>query len=138
MYSYLDESRLIRSSDGAVFSAHDGLELYEEYKAYIANGGVAPIKTLAQISKEIDAAFDEHIDSVASQRGYKRAGVTPSASCIGYAGYPNPYQAEAIKFGQWVADCCAMLIAERAKVEAGIRTMPSPAQAISELPPMEW
>jgi hypothetical protein len=108
-----------------------------EHEALIAKREAAN-KTPEQLAAEIDAAFDAHIDSVAAQRGYKRAGVTPSASCIGYAGYPNPYQAEAIKFGQWVADCCALLIAERAKVVAGTRTMPTPAEAIAELPPMVW
>jgi hypothetical protein len=133
-------NQVLHDADGVVFNCIDGLSYYEAYKQWIAAGN-APTPyspTMEQLAADIDAAFDAHIDAVAFQRGYKRAGVTPSASCIGYAGYPNPYQAEAIKFGQWVADCCALLIAERAKVVAGTRMMPTPAEAIAELPPMVW
>lgn len=88
--------------------------------------------------RAIERAFDKHMDDTASARGYGRNGVSPSASCIGYAGYPNQWQAEAIKFAQWSAACCALLIQGQADVIAGARAMPTPEQAIAELPLMVW
>ena len=101
------------------------------------------LKRLAEMSQAdkflaIEHAFDKHIDSVAANHGYGRIGLSPSAACLGYASYPNQWQTEAVKFGQWVSNCCALLIQGQADVIAGTRTMPTPAQAIAELPVMVW
>ena len=94
--------------------------------------------TQADYFKAIDQAFDKHLDAVAAARGYGRVGVTPSASCVGFAGYPNPWQTEAIKFAQWSANCCTLLIQGQNDVISGTRQMPTPEQAIAELPVMVW
>lgn len=100
-------------------------------------------KRISEMSQEqkitaIDRACDMHYDYVAALRGWGRVGITPSAACYARAGYPNHWQPEAIKFVQWVDSCVAYLIAEKAKVIAGTRTMPTPEQAVAELPPMVW
>lgn len=95
-------------------------------------------KSQSEQFKAIEDAFDKFIDAVAAARGYGRASVSPSAACKGYAGYPNQWQAEAIKYGQWVANCCALMIQGQTDVIAGTRPMPTPEQAIAELPAMVW
>lgn len=106
------------------------------------DAAVNPPKTAAQITqdafKAIELAIDKHIDDVASVRGYGRVGIQPSASCLGYASYPNPWQAEAIKFGQWVSACQVVSIQAQADILAGKRTIPTPDAAILELPAMVW
>lgn len=97
-----------------------------------------PAPTPTELFKAIDEAFDKHIDAVAKARGYGRLGVTPAASCIGYASYPNQWQAEAIKFGQWSATCCAQMIQGQNDIIAGLRTIPTPEEAVLELPVMVW
>lgn len=100
-----------------------------------------PAPTQSEQFKAIERAFDKHIDDVAAARGYGRNGtspVAPSEACKGFAGYPNPRQAEAIKFGQWSADCCSRMIQGQADVIAGTRPMPTPEQAIAELPKFIW
>jgi hypothetical protein len=92
----------------------------------------------AKISQYIEDALDEYIDSVAAARGYARVGVTPSASCLGYAGFVNPYQAEAIAFGQWMASLWPVVFQIQADVRNNLRPVPTAAQVISELPVMVW
>lgn len=94
--------------------------------------------TQADRFSAIEQAVDRHIDEIAAARGYGRVGLSPSAACIGYAGYANPWQVESAKFGQWMANCWSYIIQEQQKVVAGTRSMPTPAQAIAELPAMVW
>lgn len=108
-----------------------------ELDVLIAARDVARI-TQTDKFRAIEIAFDKHIDAVAAAHGYGRHGLSPSAACLGYAGYPNQWQAEAIKYGQWVSNCCALLIQGQTDVIAGTRTMPTPEQAIAELPAMLW
>src|SRR3970040_1597134 len=95
-------------------------------------------KSHAQIIQDLERAFDLHLDAVAEAKGYKREGVRPSASCIGYAGFPNRYQAEGIAFGQWVADCCAVANQIQADAVAGLRPIPTETELIAALPVMVW
>lgn len=131
----------IRRSDGLQIQCLDGICQYEEYKAWIAVGNSpspAPQPTQQEQFSAIERAFDQHIDAVAEARGYGRVGVRPSASCIGFAGFPNQWQAEAIKFAQWSSTCCALMIQGQQDVISGVRPMPTPEQAIAELPVMVW
>ena len=139
MYSYSNDNKIRRNVDGAEFLQIDGLLAYEEYKLWIASGNHPPAKTQQQIAKELESAVDRHIDSVAASRGYGRIGIQPSASCIGYASYPSQWQAEAIAFGRWVADCQVKCIQVRADVTDGIlTTIPTEDELIAELPVMVW
>lgn len=91
-----------------------------------------------KVSQEIEDALDSYIDSVAAARGYRRVGVTPSASCLGYAGFVNPYQAEAVAFGQWVASLWPAVFQIQSDVLNNIRPVPTAEQVIAELPVMVW
>ena len=142
MYSLTQNKNQVRSNiSGVVFNCIDGLLFYEQYKLWLAAGNIptpAPQPTQQEQFSAIEQAFDQHIDAVAKARGYGRVGVAPSASCIGFAGYPNQWQAEAIKFAQWSSTCCALMIQGQQDIIAGTRPMPTPAQAIAELPLMVW
>lgn len=87
-----------------------------------------PVRAVDVASKKIEDKIDLYADSVAEAKGYRRVGVTPSNSCIGYAGYPNAYQAQGIAFGQWLAGCWPIVYAFQATVQAdiaaGTRTIP--------------
>jgi hypothetical protein len=87
---------------------------------------------------EFEKAIDNYIDKVAKDKGYGRAGVSPSVSCLGYAAYENPYQAEAVAFGQWIASLWPVVHQIVYDVETGVRPVPTLAEIFSELPMMEW
>lgn len=97
-----------------------------------------PAPTVEAVMAALELAVDQHIESVARAKRYGTATISPRASCVSYAGFPNPFQAEAIKYAQWVAACyvrCGELIAE---VEAGQRPTPTEAELIALLPVMVW
>ena len=83
--------------------------------------------------KAIEQAITKHMDEVAQAKRYDNRD-----SCRLYAGYPNAYQAEAIAYGQWVASCWVASNQAQADIIAGTRTIPTPAEAIAELPMMVW
>lgn len=105
----------------------------EEYEA-LSN----PPLTTEEIKKNYENLVDRHIDSVAKEKGYARIGVSPSVSCLGYASFSNPWQAEAITFGEWIASLWPALWQIQADVESGARTLPTEAELIAELPTMVW
>lgn len=88
-----------------------------------------PPKTIDQLKIEIMAAIQNFLDLKAAQKGYDNI-----VSACSYAGYPNPFQAEAIAFGTWRANIWAYAYQELAKVEAGTRTIPTKDEFIAELP----
>ena len=91
------------------------------------------IPTPEQLFAAIEQAITKHMDVVAQCKRYDNRD-----SCRLYAGYPNPFQAEAIAFGQWVAACWVVSNTAQADIIAGTRTIPTPAEAIAELPMMVW
>jgi hypothetical protein len=93
---------------------------------------VSPI-TQEQLLKAIEAAIEKHMDEVAQSKKYDNRD-----SCRLYAGYINPFQSEAIAFGQWVAACWEVVITAQAGIIAGTRTIPTPEAAVLELPVIVW
>lgn len=83
--------------------------------------------------KTIELAIEKHMDEVAQAKRYDNRD-----SCRLYAGYLNPFQAEAIAYGQWVSACWVASNQAQSDVIAGIRTIPTPDEAINELPAMVW
>ena len=83
--------------------------------------------------KAIEQVIEKHMDSVAQARRYDNRD-----SCRLYAGYPNPFQVEAIAYGQWVANCWLVSNTAQADIIAGLRTIPTPDEAVAELPTMVW
>ena len=92
-----------------------------------------PPPTPEQLLKAIEAAIEKHMDEVAQAKRYDNRD-----SCRLYAGYPNPFQAEAIAFGQWVAQCWVDSNQAQADIANGLRTIPTPEEAVAELPTMGW
>jgi hypothetical protein len=97
-----------------------------------------PEPTIEQIKATLEAAIDKHIDQIAKYKRYGRAGISPSVACLGYAAYLNPYQAEAIAYGQWIASIWPVVNQIMADVESGLRPIPTEQELISELPEMIW
>ena len=91
------------------------------------------VPTPDEILAELEQAITKHMDSAAQARRYDNRD-----SCRLYAGYVNPFQAEAIAYGQWVAACWVASNQAQAEIMAGTRAIPTPAEAVAELPLMEW
>ena len=92
-----------------------------------------PSKTPSELLAEIEQVITNHMDSVAQAKLYDNRD-----SCRLYAGYVNPFQAEAIAYGQWVASCWVVSNTAQAEIIAGTRTIPTPEEAVLELPLMVW
>ena len=74
-------------------------------------------------------AVQGKLESAAQAKGYD--GIISACS---YAGYENPFQAEAIAFGKWRADVWTYCYGQLDKVLTGKRPMPTEEQIVSELP----
>lgn len=92
-----------------------------------------PPPTQAEQFKSIERAIEKHMDEVARADGWDNRW-----TCVARAGYANPWQQKGIKFGQWMDSCWTIAIQAQADVTAGIRPMPTPEQAVAELPVMIW
>ena len=111
-------------------------ESNQELLAWLALGNTplpADPPTPQEQLKAIEQAIEKHMDEVAQSKRYDN-----HDSCRLYAGYPNPFQAEAIAFGQWVAACWVVSNTAQADIIAGLRTIPTPTEAVAELPVMVW
>jgi len=136
MYKYNKYGSTIRLSDGATISPFEGSPDRQEVLAWVALGNtIAPadLPTPEELLKSIESAIEKHMDAVAQSKRYDNRD-----SCRLYAGYPNAFQAEAIAFGKWVADCWVASNAAQADVLVGLRTIPTPEEAVLELPKMVW
>jgi len=91
----------------------------------------------AQTLSNIEAAIDRHITATAKAKGYNS-----TESCLSYIGDANPqWDAEAVAFKAWRSQCWEYVIAERAKIDALQRTIPTPEEAVAEIEllyPMVW
>lgn len=129
------QNRIFAYNNSNPQRAKEGLEEISEAEALaIAN----PPPTPEQIAAQLEAEVDKHADAVAAARNYGRAGVPSSVACLGYAGYTNPYQAEAVAFGNWMASLWPVCYQIQADVIAGTRATPIEAELIAELPVMVW
>lgn len=92
-----------------------------------------PVPTQAEQFKAIERAFEKHMDAVAKADGWDNRW-----TCVARAGYANPWQVKGIKFAQWMDACWVVAIQAQNDVIAGTRTIPTPEQAVLELPVMVW
>jgi hypothetical protein len=138
-WQYVSETTVWRKwPDGRQQSA---LVTSTEVQKWIAEGNTPdpiPEPTIEQIKATLETAIDQHIDQIAKYKRYGRAGISPSVACLGYASYLNPYQAEAIAYGQWIASIWPVVNQIMADVESGTRPIPTEQELISELPEMIW
>lgn len=88
----------------------------------------------AEKNRAIEKAIDTHILKIAQAKGYNS-----TESCLSYLGDNNTTWAnEAQAFKNWRSQCWEYVIAEQAKIDTGTRTLPTPQEAIAELPAMTW
>lgn len=88
-----------------------------------------PLPTL----EDYDAALTAHLDSVAQSRRWQ-----DRISLMSRAGFPGPWQADAIAFGQWADGCNVIGYQILADYQAGNIQQPSVEDVIAALPPMVW
>lgn len=99
-----------------------------------ANQAAQDAENRAQSFKAIENAIDLHITKTAQEKGYNS-----TESCLTYLGDTNTNWAnEAQAFKSWRSQCWEYVIAEQAKIDAGTRTIPTPQEAVAELPVMIW
>ncbi len=82
---------------------------------------------------DYDAALTAHLDSVAQSRRWQ-----DRISLMSRAGFPGPWQADAIAFGQWADGCNVIGYQMLADFQAGNIPQPSVEDVIAALPPMVW
>jgi len=92
-----------------------------------------PPPTPEQLLKAIEQAIEKHMDTVAQSKRYDNRD-----SCRLYAGYVNPFQTEAIAFGQWVSDCWVASNEAQALIMQGLMQIPTPEEAVASLPKHPW
>lgn len=83
--------------------------------------------------EDYDAALTAHLDAVAKARNWQ-----DRISLMARAGFPGPWQAEAIAFGQWADGCNVIGYQILADYQAGNIPQPSVEDVIAALPPMVW
>jgi hypothetical protein len=86
----------------------------------------------------IEDGLDQFIDDVAKTKKYGTVHMSPTEACLAYAGYDNPFRAEAEAFGKWKASIWPLVFQIQDDFLAGKRPEPTLEIIISELPPMEW
>lgn len=129
----IDSGKVMRDSDGVVFNCADGLLMYEEYKLWLADGNTPNPLPATEQFKLIERAVEKHMDEVAQADGWDNRW-----TCVARAGYINPWQSKGIKFAQWMDACWMVAIQAQNDVVAGLRTIPTPEEAVLELPVMVW
>ena len=84
---------------------------------------------LEQKQKAFNNAIQTHLDKKAKEFRYDNM-----MSARSYAGYENPFQAEAQKLAVWASSCWVKAGEIEADVQAGNREMPTIDEVLSELP----
>lgn len=83
--------------------------------------------------EDYDAALTAHLDSVAKSRNWQ-----DRISLMSRAGFPGPWQADAIAFGQWADGCNVIGYQMLADFQNGLIPQPTVEEVIAALPPMVW
>lgn len=91
---------------------------------------IAPKPPTIQEQKDaISNAIQKMLDDKAKSLRYDSI-----LSARSYAGYVNPFQAEALKLADWAANCWATAGSIEAQVNAGTMIMPTVDQALAMMP----
>jgi len=103
--------------------------------AFLAGGGtIAPYVAPPPTQDDYAAAIQTHVDTAAASRGYGDGDALAS-----YATSTIPaWSAEAMAFIAWRDAVWIYAYTELAKVQGGVRTQPTIAALIAELPLIEW
>ena len=136
MYKLNKQTSITRLSDNATIPSDPANSDYQEYITWLSAGNTpTPVDppTPAQLFAVIETRITQHMDEVAQSKKYDNRD-----SCRLYAGYTNPFQVESIAFGQWVSACWVSSNQAQTDIANGLRTIPTPEEAVAELPVMEW
>lgn len=129
MRHFLDENKTLRAiePDGSQdFLITEGWkELTVEEAEAIRNPPLTP----EQVQQSISSAIQMMLDTKAQSLRYDNM-----MSVRSYAGYANPFQAEAQYLAVWGANCWVKAGQIQADVEAGKRPMPTVDQVLEEMP----
>jgi hypothetical protein len=106
----------------------------EAVKAWLDAGNTAePVDppTFAELVSANTAAIQAELDRRAREKGYDNI-----ISACSYAAQAagEPFQSEGAAFLKWRSDTWTQAYATLAEVEAGTRTMPTPAEAVAQMP----
>ena len=125
------ETPVDRSSERIVGTSREvrGGVLYVEHTTVALTA--AEVEEMRQ--KEIINAVQAHMDNEARKKGYDDI-----KSASDYAGTLNEFQAEGEAALKWRAACWAYCYKVLADVKSGMRTAPTAAELVSELPAIVW
>jgi len=122
----------LKTNTGVIY----GVNTVEDKDFLIRKGfDIAKLETDTLIKEKkiaFNNAIQTHLDSKAKEFRYDNM-----MSARSYAGYDNPFQAEAQKLAVWASNCWVKAGAIEADVEAGKRDMPTIDEVLSELPVYE-
>ena len=115
----------------------DGNRDYESVKVWLETNTAEPQYTTAQVAemfikeqvKALSSAIQTELDNKANESHYDSM-----MSARSYAGYENPFQAEAQKLAVWASSCWVVAGQIEADVQSGNRDMPTIDEVLSELP----
>lgn len=93
----------------------------------------AAVSALPNAVADYDRALSAHLDAVAQSRNWQ-----DRVFLMARAGFPGPWQADAIAFGLWADDCNQIGYRMLVDYQAGSIPQPTIDAMIAALPPMVW
>ena len=134
MTTYTLGNNCVIRDDGAFIPLDPANRDYADYLAWLAAGGVPaqpPGPTVAERIAAVTAAVQTEMDSQAQAKGYDNI-----LSACSYASQPvgATFQAEGAAFLQWRSDVWSQAYATLAQVQAGTKPLPTPAEAVAQMP----
>lgn len=85
------------------------------------------------LQQQYTSALESHYDTTAQAKRYDNR-----LTCALRAGYPGPYQTEALSFALWMDTCNQLAYKALDEVNAGTRSTPSIKDLLQELPAIIW
>ena len=121
---------ILRTTDGAHIPR--GHRWWYEYEAWLADGNTPqpiPGQTLPERIASRESALVAHINACAASRRWDSIDTAASR-----AGYPGPYQAEGIAWGQWRDACWIKAIEVMQAVMSGTIPEPTDSEFVAMMP----
>jgi len=140
-YIYIDSYIIIKEPDGLNIPVDNANTDYQRFLEWMVENNITiddvPIAnpvTDETRTNDLSDAVSAHINQTAMARGYDS-----TLSIVSYAGSKKlKWKGEAVVFADWRDDCWQYSYDEFAKMEAGTRTWPTPAEFVLELPIIAW
>lgn len=133
-YKLTSGSGVIRVEDGAYIPADADNRDWQEYQAWLSAGNTPLPVDPPTFQQQVDAnvaAIQAEMDRQAKGKGYDDI-----VSACSYAVQPagSPFQAEGAAFLAWRSQVWTQAYAKLAQVQAGTAPMPTPEQAVADMP----